>query len=244
MQLRDVFKKLSYGELSSLSLGSSGEGSVDPSAHGKVIHLINEALMILHTRFILVEKEVMIQSLDWKSTYELHPRHSLMIMEDDGVPKYIVDTPAHPFDGRLIKILSVTNEIGQTLPLNDTEQYASVFTPRHDTLQITHPGFSQAFSITYQSAHPLLLEPNEYEEGDFEGDVLDQEVTIPPTLEEALLKKVAEKVYSPMSGQDMTNKAAALGVQFETICREIEEKNLLGESNPSTNVKLYRRGFR
>lgn len=240
MQLQDLFRKLSFGELSSLALGSGGCGHIDQGSYGKVTQAVNEALLVLYTRFILSEKEVMIQSLDWKSTYQLHPKFSFLNEEEDDEPRYIVDAPHNRYDGRLIKILSVTNEIGQVLPLNDPEQYASVFTPQFDTLQLTHPGFNQAFSITYQSAHPELLMPNNFEDSGF----LEQEVTVPPTLEEAFAKKIAEKIYSPMSGQDNSNKALALKNEYEVACREIEEKNLLGESNPSTNVKLYRRGFR
>lgn len=233
MKLSELLKKLSYGELSNLSLSGEGSGTINESAHPRLILLINDALKDIFSRFNLHERTTAIQSLDWKSFYVL--RKEFAVMDPTVGLKYIIDTPSNIFTDDLVKILDVTNEVGDPLPLNDAEQWASVFTPKFDTLQLTHPGSSQIFAVTYQALHPELALSG--------AGYLDQEIRIPSILETALRMKTVLPIFSAMSGQEYSVKSQQLEAAYENRLAEIEQKNLISDSVVPTNVKLMRRGF-
>lgn len=233
MKLSELMKQLSYGELSNLSISGEGSGSIIESARPRIILLTNDALKDIFSRFNLNQRTTMIQSLDWKSYYEL--RKEFAVMDPTQGLKYILDTPNNIFTDDIVKIVQITNEVGAPLPLNDSEQWASVFTPKYNVVQLTHVGSSQVFSISYQALHPTLLM-------DGEG-VMDQEITIPSILESALRMKIALPIFSAMSGQEYSIKAQQLEASYDAKLREIEEKNLLTDSVVPTNVKLMLRGF-
>lgn len=233
MKLSELFKKLSYGELNNLSISGEGSGTILEASQPRIVLLINDALKDIFSRFNLNERTTAVKSIDWKSFYPLRTEYAVT----DPTPglKYILDSPYNKFTNDLVKILGVTNEVGAELPMNDAEQWASVFTPKPDTLQLTHPGNDQIFAVTYQALHPEILSSGE--------GFLDQEVRIPPILETALRMKVALPIFSAMSGQEYSVKSQQLEAAYENRLAEIEQKNLISDSVVPTNVKLMRRGF-
>lgn len=233
MKLSELMKKLSYGELSNLALSGEGSGSIIESAQPRIILLVNDALKDIFSKFNLNQRTTLIQSLDWKSFYEL--RKEFAVMDPTEGLKYILDTPNNIFMDDIVKITQITNEVGAILPLNDSEQWASVFTPKYNVVQLTHPGSSQVFSVSYQALHPTLF---------MEGEgLLDQEISIPSILEPALRMKIALPIFSAMSGQEYSIKAQQLESAYEGQLAEIEQKNLIANSVVPTNVKLMLRGF-
>ena len=234
MKLRDLFSKLSYGELSNLSISNEGSGTIAESAHPRLIHATNDALRDMFSRLHLYDRELLIRSLEWKAIYYLRKEHAVMD-PTEGPLKYILDTPNNLFTGDVVKVLGVTNEVGDPLPLNDVEQWASVFTPHFDTVQLTHPGCDQVFAVSYQALHPELVLEGE--------DVLEQEIRIPSLMEEMLRLKVAHSIFSPMSGQDFTARAQQLEAAYEMRYVELGHKNLIGDVGVNTNIKIHLRGF-
>lgn len=232
MKLQDLFNELAIGELSNLALAKTGV--IDPTSHGKVITAINVALNDIFSRIPLAEKEVLIETLDWKSIYFIRKEHSRM----DATPgflKYIVDTPANPFTGDLVKVLGVCNEIGDPLPMNDAEQWASVFLPAFDTVQFNHPGAKQIFAVQYQALHPKLL---------MSGDgYLDQILRVPSVLMDMVKTKTASTLLAPMGGQNETLKAQALEAKYEGLHTSLVYKNDVGDTGVHTNVKAMLRGY-
>lgn len=233
MKLRELFAKLSFIELSNLSMANDGNGTIREADQPRLVHIVNEALKDMYSRMLLSERVLLLQSLDWKSNYALRKEHA--VMDPSPELKYIIDTPHNIFTGDLVKVLGVCNEIGDPLPLNDSEQWASVFLPHFDVVQLTHPGFNQVFSVSYQALHPLL---------DVDGeDVLEQEIRIPSLLEDILRARVAFGIFSAMSGQEFSTKAQQLESTYESKLSWIEQNNLIGDAGLNTNVKLHRRGF-
>lgn len=236
MKLQELFRTLSYGELSNLSMSGEGSGTITAEAQPKLIVAVNAALKDMFGRLVLLEKELLIKSLDWKNLYYLRKEHAMM--DPSNELKYILDTPKNPFTNDLVKVLHVRNECGDILPMNDAEQWASVFTPHFDSLQLTHPGAGQVFSVGYQALHPKILDTM-----DTADAVLNQEIRIPPLFEEMLRLKVAYGIFSAMSGQEMSLKAQSLEMAYEGKFIEIDQKNMIGDSGHDTNVKIYQRGF-
>lgn len=238
MLLKDFFVTLSHIEFSSLSLGSNGAGSIDGSQANRVVSCINEALAGISTKFVLREKELIIQTFDWKTKYPLRKEYAVTDPTEVS-HKYIMDTPNNPYKGDLVKILSVFNEIGQELPINDSDQYASVFIPEYDILEIMHPSDDNAFSVIYQCP----LDPLFYNDGSNNEEFMDQILRIPFALRGAFRSLVGYHLFSSMGGQEFGQIAQNFMMRYEQLCFEVESKNSLGDTAISTGTKLEARGF-
>lgn len=232
MKLKDLFNELAVGELSNMSFAKTGV--IDTSAHPKVVSAINVALNDIFSRIPLAEKEVLVETLDWKNLYYIRKEHARMDTTP-GFLKYILDTPANPFTGDLVKVLGVTNEVGDPLPMNDAEQWASVFLPTFDSVQFNHPGFKQVFSVQYQALHPKLVTNGE--------DYLEQAIRIPSVLVDMVKLKTASTILAPMGGQTETLKAQSLEASYETRHNSLVLKNDVGDTGINTNVKAMLRGY-
>ena len=232
MKLTELFRQLALGELSNLAFAK--DGFIAEAAHSKVINAITVALNDIYSRLLLSEKEVMIQTLDWKSVYHIRKEHS-KLDPTPGFLKYILDMPDNRFTGDLVKVLGVVNEVGAPLPINDPDQWASVFLPSFDTVQFNHPGSGQVFSVLYQALHPDLATEGE--------GYLDQELRIPPVLMDMVRAKTASTILAPMGGQDHSLKAQVLEAAYEARHTSLVNKNEVGDTSASTNVKLMLRQF-
>ena len=231
MNINEFLDNLCLGELSNLYIGQQGLVELHPQNRMKLINYTNQGLKALHSRFVLLKKELIIRGKDHISLYTLSSKHSMKT--GTSVVKYIDDTHCDPFNDDLIKILGVYNEIGLQFPMNDVNQTESVHTPSWNMLQIPHPIEGEGYQVIYQALSPVL------------GDQPDgcQHVDLPPVLEEALTNFVAGKVYSHMNGE--ANKLTSqefMGV-FEMKCAELVINDLGASSDVPTNYKAIDRGF-
>lgn len=232
LTLQELMDDLAMGELSNLAMALSG--SISEQSHGKVILAINAALVDIYTRVNLLEREVLIESIDWKDTYYIRKEHARM---DDtpGFLKYILDTPEDIFTGDLVKVVGVCNEVGQQLPVNDPHAWASIFLKSFDTIQLNHPGEQQVFGVQYQALHPKLVTA---------GDgYLSQKILINPALHSVLRTKVASLILAPMGGQDHTVKAQFLDASYEASLTGLVNTGDVGDNTVTTNFKLEMKGF-
>lgn len=232
MKLEELFRNLSYGELSNLAIGNEGAGYISADDLPKMTLLTNQSVAAIYTRFILCTKELIFQSRDHMAFYYLRPEFARSNDESKAHCKYIIDSKQEPYTGDIIRVLRVFNEIGRELPLNDNEQYASVYTPQFDCIQLSHPSNEDVFSVHYQANHPKL-----------DDDDLSQDIRLPFFLEEALQAHVAYKVFSNMSGAENSAKAAEHLQRFENICIDVVEKDLVNTSISNTNIKSYKWGW-
>lgn len=232
MLLSDFFQSLSFNEFANLSLSSEGSGQISVDKVPRIISNINDALLDLCARFILFEKELVVQSIIAQTLYPLRVEYAVTNATSTE-EKYIIDTPEEPFTDDIITITYVKNEVGHKLPLNDDHDFFSVFTPQFDTVQLTHTGFSQAYFIGYQAQHPVL---------DVNGD-LTQKIEIPNVMATVLRYKVAAIVFSGMAGQEYTNKVQELDSKYEAGCALLKERGLVDGLETDSNNKLHLRGF-
>ena len=236
MILNDLITDLSRLDLFSTNFIDDTTGILDASYIPRAVSSLNAALRNLYGRFPIQEKEITVQSRDWQSIYPLKPENAYT--NKTQAEKYIVDTERYPFTGDILCITQVTNEIGEILPLNDANQYASVFTPDHQTLQLTHVGFNQAFFVTYRVV-PVRLE---YDASNSAAS-LAQEFLLPVALETAVRYFVASAFFDPMGGKGDTQKRQEYEALFQQECNNVENQGTLGQSEMDTNVKLMLRNF-
>lgn len=233
MNVNELFRRLSFGELSNLSIGSEGAGSINEDGRAKIISYANEGLLRLYSRYVLKESNLLLQLSDFITNYHLTARYAQSNANPlQGDTLYIVDNLLEPFPDDVIKVLEVTNAIGQRLPLNDIDNALSLFTPQPTMLQMTYPQEGQVLSVVYQAQHDQLA-----------YDDFDARIHLPRVLEGALTAFVAHKVFLHMNGQDNSAKSAEHLAIFEGICQDVVDKDLVNSSSSSSGAKFHDRGF-
>jgi hypothetical protein len=236
MQLLELYRRLSYGELSNLAIGGEGVGVITEDAQPRITEYANEALLRLHSRFLLRENILFLRQIDHLTYYYLLKRFARSELKTPPCPNtphlYILDNDDEPFENDLIKILEVMDQDGCKLPLNDSENCKSLFTPQPNLLQIPDPIADRVLSINYQARHPKLTHT----------DVC-QEIDLPFALEGALTAYIAHKVFSHMNTQESSAKGAEHLQIYDLICQEVADMDLVSQSRATTTLKFHERGF-
>lgn len=231
MKLSELFTALSYGVLSNLSIGSDGAGTIQTGKEPVIVQHTNEALLKIFSRFVLYEKDLIIQMSGNRTQYPLLKKYAEST-DDGGTEKFIKDGLHDIFTGDVIKILEVFDYIGNKMVLNDAENPYSLFTPQPTVLMTTRPMWNVAYSVAYQARHAVIT-----------GEDDEAEIDIPFVLESALQNYIGYLVFSNMTGQEHLVKSQELLGKYETTCLEIEQKDILNQSFTTTNTKFAKRGF-
>ena len=145
---------------------------------------------------------------------------------------YIKDLPREPFTEDVIKILAVYSSFGQEMPLNDPERADSLFTPQADVLQVPGPVDRAALSVLYQARHPELY-----------VDQPDDPIELPVVLHGAMRAYIAYQVFDHMNTQEAAAKAQSHQQNFQSICEEAVDRDLVASSSSQTNTRFQRRGW-
>jgi hypothetical protein len=245
MKLSQLLARLSRGPLSNLSMSNDGDGTIIAARQPAFVDYINDGLLQLHSQFVLIENELIIEEQEGTTTYKLHSDYS---METGALPlKYIRDSAADPYTNDLIKILAVyrDNTLGGSQPiqvaLNDATKDDSVYTPKFDVLQIPDPVQDAPLYLLYQAKHPELVIGGTEE---VPVVTLTQDIFLPDVLVPALIEYVSYKVYTHMNGQEHTAKAKEHFDNYRLIVGHVEDKDLVNSSLSNTNTKFNERGWK
>lgn len=232
MKLLDLHENLYYGELNNLLLEPSVQfpGALPEHLRWKVGAYLRQSLTKIYSRFILLEKELVIAAQDEINLYYLQPKYAVQDATVMNV-KYIMDTPDDPFLGDVLKIEQVFHEDGTSIAINNPEAPETLYTPKYDCLQIPAPATGNSYVVLYQADHPPV-----------DNADLTEEIMVPSSLEMALRAHIASLIYSSMGG-DHTTRGMELMSTYEEICTKVEEKDLLRTSLPNIDQKFEERGF-
>lgn len=232
MTLQDLFRRLSFGPLSNLSIGNDGNGTIIDAKKPTIVEFTNEALLRLYTRFVLLEREVILEMREDVTLYEIRLVNAL---SQGGTYQYVRDSIAKPFEDDILRIQAVYDVAGCRLPLNDETQPGSVYSPKQDVLQVVKPIAGQPLYVTYQARHPVLSMSLPIVET--------QVIDVPLVLEEAMFSYIAAKIYGSMNGQDNQASATNHTNIFNSICAEVVDRDILSNSTSTRGYKLSDRGF-
>lgn len=237
MNIQELFYRLSVGELSNLAMSGEGSGNIREADQAKLIVYTNAALSAIHKRFLLITKELLLEPLDHITNYHLKKEFARSSNSDQRY-KYIIDLPGSPFTGDVIRVIEVYDSRKLKLPLNDPGRFDSLFTPAPTTLQVPEPVNRNALSVMYQASHkPLEFLGLKLEE------VQAQDINLPEFLEAALINNIAYRVFSHLNGQEHQAKSQEYISMYEAECTEIEENDLINQTQSNTQTKLQERGF-
>lgn len=235
LKVSQLFHDLSYGELSNLSLAGEGDGTISPRTQPKIILHANDALLDLASRFVLSEKDILVTLLDDITNYHLIPRfaenYTPVNADDDEPIRYILDSPGERFEGGILRINQVFDSNGAKLPLNDTANLFSVFTPQTHILQVTTPVADTVLNVLYQARLPELT-----------GE-LDQLIELPDVLHRPLRVFIAYKVLDAMNTQDTSRKAREHFTNYEVLCQKALDADLVNSSTSTSNSRFEKRGW-
>lgn len=232
MLLSELYNQLSLGELSNLSMGNNGSGEVKPTAKPAIVMHANEALLRLHSKFILKEKNLILGLLDHISTYKLQQAYTVSAGAE-GNSRYILDTVDDPFTGDIVRILEAQDSSGVDLNLNNDSDPLSLYTPQSEIIQVPNPKAGRAISLSYQAYHAELVH----------DDNADPEIEIPELLEGALKAYIGYKIFSNMQTQAAVARANDLRGLYEFTCNEVIEKDLISESRSAVTNKFHENGW-
>jgi hypothetical protein len=230
MTLGDLFQKLSYGELQNLTIGNDGSGTILDSAKPRITNYTNEALLRLYSRFVLKENDLILMPQSYITFYHLLPKFAVSYVAsgaaDDEPVRYILDMSAEPFQDEVLRILSVTNQVGDEFPLNDPGNWLSLYTPQAKVLQVPNPIQDSPLSVCYQQRHTEI-----------QGD-LNEGIFCPDVLVKALTSYIAYQVFDDMNSVDSSAKAQNYLAKYEAICAEVVDRDLVGSSTSQTNTRF------
>lgn len=232
MNVDDTFRRLSFGELSNLSLGQSGEGVVPHKDQNKIVTYANAALIVLYSRFIHKRSFVSIRLQTGVKRYQLSSAYAVSQSTPNPTkPQYILDSEEEPFEDDVIKILCFDYENE-----DETVRQEVLSSIRHlsiDTLLVKNPKDGAVIDIEYQARHPTLTLPADRSE----------QIVLAPILWAALDAKIAASVYGSMNGEANMVKAQGLLAEYEQLCALAKMDDLLQETTESEVDKLHKAGW-
>lgn len=226
MNLLDVFKDLSYGELRNNAIGNlipdDNESEPDPKDYAQILSHLNRGLDRLYGRFFLASQEIYIQQYEAIETYVLDSRYAESNTASLEPIKYIADTVANPFQDNVLKIEQCFDELGNILFLNDQTEELSLFTPTFKSIQMPWPNEFNTVAVQFRAKHPDVI----WTQG-MDAELV--EVAIPDSLYEALLHFIAYRAAPKMDGGA---EAMAYLAVYEQICKQVEKDGLYIQTEP------------
>ena len=239
MKVQDCINHLAVGELSNIGwLNLDSQTEFDTEDIKKIIALMNEALTRLYTKFILKTGALFVELQENKTEYILTKEHisnGYDCPDHLGMPdynKYIRPMSGKPFEDDIIKILTVTLSSGINLPLNNSSNPVSVYTPSFNVLQVPLPFSHGVLAVTYQANHFKL---NEKE--------LNKEMELPESLYGALYAYVAYLAYSNINTQEAVQNSQKYFALYTDIINDNVLMDTVNQSNSQTNVKFQMNGW-
>ena len=142
MKISELFRRLSIGELSNLSMSNDGNGTIVEAKRSQVLLYASNALERLHSRFVLRLDEADVVVVAGERDY---------VLED------------------AIKILTVWDMHGMEFPLNVRGDRWSMLTPSPNKLRVPAVLVPQTLTVEFQAkAEPIVQETIDLE---FEIDI-------------------------------------------------------------------------
>ena len=236
MYLSEIFEHLTYGELSTLKIGGlKDSGAIAAADYPQVISFINLGMIDLYKKFLLQEKNVVLELFDHITEYELYYEHAQSNPDpiQDDITRYIADTGYEkPFEEDILQIHSAYDSNFEEIPLNDMNERSSIFTIGDDIVQVPYPGqgtFIDLIFHAYPTKIPLdTVTPETYK------------IRLPQQFIAALTAYVGFRAHISLPA-GAASKATEHFSRYSGICNEI--RILWTSNNPYlSNMKALDQG--
>lgn len=248
MKLYDIFKSLTYGELSNLAIGNVSAGEISDVNYVPIMNHINMGLTALYTRFKLKENSFVLALQDTQVTYSLLSQYAVSNTKSKELVRYIEDSTFAPFKDDILKIYKVLTPAGIPVSLNMGYHPYTCTTPTANILRVPPvlvdgstdlPEYLRnvnKLTVMYQANH-VMLDPDM---GSFDPTKIEME--LPQSHLQALLYFVASRVNNPIGLGQEFNAGNTYAAKYERECQLLEAKGMeIDEDTSST--KFSSRGF-
>jgi hypothetical protein len=229
MKLSDIFDQLTFGELKQVGMGGFEEGAIQPENYREVVNHLNLALVNLYTRFPIKEKQLILKTKEGQTKYPLLKQYAYSV---DPVNYTIVDTLDAPFLEDILRIDAAFDVYGMEYFINDNHAANSLFTTSYDEVTVPWATGDELISIAYRAKPTKIVVPAAAATLN-----LSQAVHIPDTLLEPVLVYIEYRVMKSRGGDAGLAQAGMAKAHYDTLCTEIEERNILRNANNTTNIK-------
>lgn len=192
MTVEELFRQLSYWELSNLAVAVESTGTIKKEQRNKIICLANEALKHLHARFPLIESDLILP-MTGEKLEQILPENAL-------------------------KVEAILNEWGESLLFNTVKVPGSIYICQR-TIYVpikelaSSMRLSSQLQAVLQMRHPTLQSITQNSD-------LEQEITLLPELHAALRAHIAWGVYAGMNTADAAAAANNWRLQYESACND------------------------
>lgn len=240
MIVNDILSRLTFIELQALSLSgfSTPTKSISPEDYAEVSEYLNTALYKLSIRFPIQDKELRLIPTAGQAFYELLPINALSSGMSDW---FIQDSVDEPFTGDILNILAAYTEMGLPLPINDTNNRASIFTPSYNTIQLQVNDLSPIY-LTYRSEPTVIVAPD-ITDAEAVDTFLNTPINLPRYLKDPLVLYVQHLVFGSKSDQESQVYAANALNKYEVAAAEVETRNLMQTQHLITEIDIRSKGF-
>jgi len=233
MLLSEIFDQLTYGELSSLSIGGKKDGAgIAQKDHPEMGAHINLALTALYKIFPLKTAYVNIQQSASIYTYFITSDHSIIDGTADDL--YLIDTVADRFQDDLLKIEGLYDEDGDLLYLNNINEDTSIFNDDYNSITLPNPVAAEIVQVKYRADHVNISHTN--------LDPTEVDVKIPRSLLEPLLFYVASRAFSSVPPIEGVSRSSQFLNKFETSVQRLKNLDLVNDEE-KPNEKLEDNGW-
>ncbi len=229
MILQELFSYIAELDSASIDLDTGGDGVIVASNYNKVIKAINLGLLQLYSEFPVREKMLVVQLYAHITEYVLTDDFADSNAGSTETYKYIQDTTFDPFSNDVLKILTVSNEGGEELPLNQNNQEWSVFTPAYNIIQHPFPDNENAIFVMYRARHAEIAA---------NAVITTYDVEIPPQILPLLLLFVHHRLLASINPKESMAKLQEFMLQMQKT-----QGLILFHNEGSANEKLTQNGF-
>ena len=234
MLLKELLDDLTYGELANLAVGGGEQGCIAEKDYPKILSHLNLGLTALHRRLPIRHDEVLVQQYENIDTYYLRTPYAATSGSAESI-KYLLDTVAKPFSGKVFKIETATGQDGTDYELNQGLLEIPIWVQKFDTLEM-QCSTPEIVKIGFRGGHPDVLMSADFDPGNVEID-------LPEQYRHALLCYIASRAYTPIVQDGETGGGNVFNKMFEYQCSLLKKENLGLDRLPESVNKFESRGF-
>lgn len=232
MDLATLFKQLSLTEFANVAIGNDGAGTIRDKDKERVVQWANEGILRLHSRFLLLEKDVRVKKILGRVDYPLSTDHALSNAGGTDGPHYIEDNAENPFLGDVLRVLEAYGMDGaREYTLNNSHQANSIFTPQPDLVRIPYPDEEDTLILTYQ-ARAADLTGTETEA-----------VPVPRILVRALRMFIAYSYHDNINSPEAMGKGQKYLTGYYDELNRIETQNLVNTGRSEFDSRFDNNGW-
>jgi hypothetical protein len=252
MNLSQLLARVATGAAGGLAICGASSGTIPGEHLPRVIGKVQDTLTELHKRFPLQVKVLTLAVVDGVFAYPLREEFAQSSGSTE-INKFILDSEAQPYTGDLLAIEHVLDATDNSeLPLNDRRNPLSWFTVAYDTLSMNYPVTGEQYFVQYRADHaPLDIathvvgipdNPDDPIRTELTPTAAAQKISIPASLFEAFMAKLAYELYCTQDGDGAMAKTNMLLQQYEAACLELEGRNTLNSSEITDRTDMITAG--